>query len=97
MAAQEMGVLEKGTLWLKELPGGLSLSRLSLSIATISSKCLSNACKRKDTVQMETHMAPPKRMRSHSRTCCHVVIWLKLTVLRPASVMAETARNRLSI
>jgi hypothetical protein len=45
---------------------------------------------------METQMVLPDMIRSHRMTCCHVVVWLRLTVLRPASVMAETTRNRLS-
>jgi hypothetical protein len=45
---------------------------------------------------METHMELPRMMRRNSIVCCHVVIRLRLTVLRPASVMALTTRNRLS-
>jgi len=46
---------------------------------------------------MDTHMELPKMIRRNSIICCHVVIWLRLTVFRPASVIALTTRNRLSV
>lgn len=51
---------------------------------------------RENTTQRETQVRLPEIFSKLSNTCCHVVAWLRLMVLRPAAVMADTTRNRLS-
>lgn len=46
--------------------------------------------------QTDIHIEPPQNIRKQSIICCQIVILLRSTVLRPAPVMAETTRNRLS-
>ena len=69
---------------------------ISLSASTMWSKRFSKACFRARTVQKDTHIPLPIINRIHSITCCHVVNWLKLTVLSPVFVNDETTRNRAS-
>lgn len=70
----------------------LSVFRRAMSLKRFSKECL-----RAKTVQMDTQMELPSTIRSQSMICCQVVIWLRLTVFRPASVMAEMTRNKLSV
>lgn len=73
------------------LPG-----RWNLLERAMSSNRRSNTCFRAKTVAMETQILLPNMISRNKMTCCQVVMVLKLTVLRPASVMAEVTRNRLS-
>lgn len=57
----------------------------------------SKARLRVNTVPMLTKMLLPMRISSHKIICWKVVIWLKFTVFRPASVMAETTRKSESV
>jgi len=45
---------------------------------------------------METHTRLPNIISKKRTTCCGIAVWLRLMVLRPVDVMAETTRNRLS-
>lgn len=67
------------------------------SARTTLSKRLSKKCLRARTVHIDTQMVLPSMMSKKSIACCHVVSVLRLTVLSPASVMAETTMKRLSV
>lgn len=73
---------------------GLSF-RFSRSIADL--KRSSNALLRTATTNEDTKIAEPSMINKNSRTCWNEFKVDRLTVLRPASVIADTARNKQSM
>lgn len=48
-------------------------------------------------IALETKIADPIMIKMKSMTCCHVFSSDRFTVFNPASVIADTHKNRLSV
>lgn len=79
-------------LWSQD---GLLFRRCSRSIADLNRS--SNAFLRTATTNEETNMAEPRIISRNRRTCWNEFKVDKLTVFSPASVIADTARNKQSM